>query len=386
MRIFILNIAAAGLVLSSTAHARLYKNYINPTQAEEVFSAIQFGKPISQQRWRELLGSRLTQRYTVQEGDNLWNISTRTVGDPFLWRKLWQVNPELSNPHDLPVGQILSYYKEGGDPAAIHIPLVKLVPNKPGAATDLDSDSLVNIETKNQYRPSFYVISEEEVVGEVTGAYSAKEWLGDLDEIYVRLDAGETVPVKTRFSVVRFERQIEDQTAAGKPFLGMLVRLVGEIEVVHQGEKLSRANLVRHKEIVQRGDRIIPLRAPLKPSAVFNPPEDMSTRVVMGETADAKYYGQGQIVLLNKGEADGVKTGFLFRILQDMDPQTESTKDVSAGFKGEVQVIDVGQLSSIGLILRNSSPVLVGDTLLAAQLFPEPPPTPRRPISEIFLD
>src|SRR4030042_6251798 len=43
--------------------------------------------------------------YTIKQGDTLWDISSKFLKDPFLWPKLWQRNPYISNPHWIYPGQ-----------------------------------------------------------------------------------------------------------------------------------------------------------------------------------------------------------------------------------------------------------------------------------------
>jgi len=45
--------------------------------------------------------------YTIKQRDTLWDISSKFLKDPFLWPKLWQRNPYITNPHWVYPGQLI---------------------------------------------------------------------------------------------------------------------------------------------------------------------------------------------------------------------------------------------------------------------------------------
>lgn len=366
--------------------AKSYRYYIQPERAEETLAGISLSPPTATQKWLEILGDRKNQTYEVQPGDSLWRIAGKVTGNPRYWPKLWQVNSLISNPHEISTGQILSYYREGSEPTGREIPLIRLVPNKPGAINSMESDSVVNVAIKNQFRPSFMLIAEEDILAEVTGASGFGEWVAELENVFVRFADPESVGLNQRFTVVRVERGVVDRTTSGGAFLGTLVRLVGEIEVVSKGESLQKAIVRRHAGVIRRGDKLIALREPIEHFPILYPPADAAPRVVMGENEGATFFTQGQIVLLNQGENAGIKPGFLFRVLIDQDLFTKDKDTVSPDYKAEVQVVFAGALSSIGLILRSSAPIGVGDLLLPAQTFAELPKPPRKEVQSLGVD
>jgi hypothetical protein len=64
------------------------------------------------------LNPRHPDTYVVQRGDTLWDIAGMFLQDPWYWPEIWQINPQVANPHLIYPGDILSLaYLDDGRPA-----------------------------------------------------------------------------------------------------------------------------------------------------------------------------------------------------------------------------------------------------------------------------
>ena len=70
--------------------------------------------------------------YTIKKGDTLWDISAKFLKDPFLWPKLWERNPYITNPHWIyPGNQIQLTEAEPAEKEAAKGESKKIVEEKP---------------------------------------------------------------------------------------------------------------------------------------------------------------------------------------------------------------------------------------------------------------
>ena len=382
-------LASAGLI--SPAEGRgIYRRYLDPAHAEEILAGLSDRPRLLDDQWSKLLGPKRNESYKVVSGDSLWTISKKILGDAFLWRKLWEENPFLTNPHDISSGTVLNYYKSDRDLASdntIRIPLIRLRPPGRGQVSDIENDTIVAVNIKNRFHPNFFVLApEDKFLGEISGSYTEREGLGPHESVFIKPENREEFKVGQKYTVIHVDRALRDRTQLGAPILGTLVRYIGEVKVMEMGERLVRVEVTSMVHLVKRGDKIIVLQKPSGLSDAKNPPNEIQTRIVQGEEPETKMFGQGQIVLLNKGKTDGVDLGYVFRVFRETDLKTEKISDVEPESKGEVQIIHSSPLSSIGYILRSTEPLIIGDTLIPRQAFLDPEAPPHSSVGNTEID
>jgi hypothetical protein len=66
-------------------------------------------KKIPAGEWDEISTAAKVEKYVVQDGDWLWKISQRLFGSGFYYSKIWSMNPQITNPHEIEPGQVLVF-------------------------------------------------------------------------------------------------------------------------------------------------------------------------------------------------------------------------------------------------------------------------------------
>ena len=64
---------------------------------------------IPDEEWDEVATAAKVESYVVQSGDWLWKISQRLFGSGFYYSKVWSLNPQITNPHNIEPGMTLVF-------------------------------------------------------------------------------------------------------------------------------------------------------------------------------------------------------------------------------------------------------------------------------------
>lgn len=399
-RVIHLLLSVGLLVIDADAAKKPYRYNLDPLTAEELLASLVIKPRLTDKQWKAVLTAKLNSRRglasmpvtdrtrRVLGGENLWSISRKTLGSPWYWPKIWAANLDITNPHEIEIGRLLAYYRGGETEPPITIPLIRLIPAGGGKSTTLENDTFLNNELKNRFRPPVLIVTDDDAIfGEIRGSYTHRNILYVHENIYVEPYEDAKIKQGQRFAVVRKEKTLRDGTLLGGRTLGELARVVGEVEILRVEEELCVAEVKELVSTMKRGDVLVALPPSYEVSgALVEPPDDLQAKIIQGDESEYSIMGQGQIVLINRGTDDGMQPSFKFRVLRDHDPVTRNQNDVLADYKGEVRIVATSKSASVGFVIRNDEPIMIGDLLVPTQRFPNRPLPPKRPINVLEVD
>jgi hypothetical protein len=264
------------------------------------------------------------ERYVVKRGDTLWDISAMFLRDPWYWPEIWYVNPQVANPHLIYPGDVLTLVYVDGRPQ------IRLDRGTQAGGTerlsprireeDLD-DAITTIpfETIGPFLSKGAVLSKDEIdqLPYVVAIRDKHLVASAGNDLYVRGNVGS---IDSGYSVVHIGEKLVDPET--NDVLGYEGIFVGEGTILRTGDpatlrlnKSTREALTGDRLIVQ--DFEIPLQ--FYPRAPDRPVQGQIMHVVDGVTQ----IGQYQVVILNRGAAQGLDVGHVLTIWQ----QGETVKD-----------------------------------------------------------
>ncbi len=246
--------------------------------------------------------------YVVKRGDTLWGIAKIFLRDPWFWPEIWQVNPQVQNPHLIYPGDTLRLvYIEGkptimlqrGDAARV-LPRVRSQPFE-GAVTTIPYETVAafmskpSVLDKDQIKGAPYVLATPDMhVAMAAG-----------DVLYAR---GFTGPVElgTHYNVVRVGDALRDPD--DNRIVGYDGIFTGAGHVTRGGDPATLIMTESARE-TEPGDKLFVGGVEVPLDFIPSPPKIKTNGRIMAVSNGVTIIGQYEVVVINRGAVDGITPG-----------------------------------------------------------------------------
>jgi hypothetical protein len=220
--------------------------------------------------------------YTIKKGDTLWDISSHFLKDPFLWPKLWQRNPYITNPHWIyPGNPIQLSTVETMKPEEPQ----KVVEEKPQeevqeTVQEPEVEEVKKVETLPEEKKLEGVaevkpIPEEEKplyfpeirsaghlsdidyrgIGVILENKEGKNYMSEGDIVYLAFNTSESISIGNKYTVFRISEIRHPLT--GKKGLRKY-NITGNIQIIDQHGNFFTAKVIESFDALLKGDLIQP--------------------------------------------------------------------------------------------------------------------------------
>jgi len=246
--------------------------------------------------------------YVVKRGDTLWGIAKVFLRDPWFWPEIWQVNPQVQNPHLIYPGDTLRLvYIEGrptitlqrGDAAKV-LPRVRSQPFE-GAVTTIPYETVAafmskpSVLDKDQIKAAPYVLATADM----------HVAIAEGDILYARGFTGRVEP-GTHYNVVRIGDALRDPD--DNRILGYDGIFTGAGHITRGGDPATLVMTESTRE-TEPGDKLFVGGVDVPLDFIPSPPKVRTNGRIIAVSNGVTIIGQYEVVVINRGASDGLSPG-----------------------------------------------------------------------------
>jgi hypothetical protein len=317
------------------------------------------------------------QVHTVERGDTLWDLSSKFLGSPWYWPKVWSYNPQIANPHWIYPGNQVRFFPGNGEETPARAEPVsgeeeELQPTEAVSDEEVQMVRLpVAVKTKEiVLRDGFVTPREVEAAGTLVASFAESEMLSPPNQVYLDFKDKSAVQVGGRYIVFRPMGAVHHPRTGAR--LGYQTQVVGVVRVNRTSEKKVRAQIEKAFDEIDRGDRIGPAGERLFETVapVPNGHSLPNLTVVAPLNSYITITGEHSRVLVDAGSAQGVQVGNTFTIIRQVDPilsgvgvDPSANQDTSLPIEdvGQCMAVDVRETVTTCLLTRSLREIVAGD-------------------------
>ncbi len=367
---------------------------VNSLTAQETHA--QAGAPIKveahQSKWeypKELSLPEGSKVHMVQKGDTLWDLAGKYLGNPYAWPQIWELNQWVKDPHWIYPGDplVIDQSRAVATDKTVPEEVANLQPDRPTGSSDFAPMRRPELAFGFQdFIQMPYLVAEGAdahfkklgALQVVDNRREDRHILGESEQVYLNGGTNQGVKVGDRFLVVRTIRRDFKHPFPGpkdeKKSIGDILQQIGVVRVSVVHEKGSVGIIERAMDGVEIGAHLVRFEEPA--NMVLNLRTDTQDPVKVDPNGSAtviysrdnhEQAGAGELVIVDRGERDGLKVGdvLLSVRVRDFDVAAQGSQKAdlqrTTHYVGQVMVVRVGERSATCRVLRTTEELRIGD-------------------------
>ena len=243
--------------------------------------------------------------HVVVKGDTLWDICEGLYGNPWVWPKVWQLNPHITNPHWIYPGTELRVYyeipksfetvttveeKAPETESASEVTPTPPPPPLPPQAPALTFSEIDQVGFITPFRPKGD--------GVILGEERQRKLIGAADKIYLQFQKSEEVEKGDRFFVFSTSEIIKHPITDKD--VGYLNTILGVVEVTELSAEFAKASVISSYESISPGDKLMPYKKRSGEITLEAGAEPIEGNIILSE-GETYIIGDRQIVFIDLG-------------------------------------------------------------------------------------
>jgi nucleoid-associated protein YgaU len=316
------------------------------------------------------------ERYTVIKGDTLWDISNKFLQNPWMWPEIWQVNPQIDNPHLIFPGDVITLIYLDGRPR-LTVQRGESVASTGGRPGDIKLSPRVHVTPIDEAVPSIPLdmidsfLSESRIVGlsDLEGAPYAlaggenRLIVGAGDVLYARGAFSEQTPT---YGVYRRGQIYVDPDT--NEVLGVEAQDIGAVRIRALERDIATTVVTRTNEEIRIGDRLMAQEERAIDSNFWpSPPGTAVEGKILAVEGGLSKVGKFDVVVINRGAREGISVGNVLAVYKASqlarDRIANGVVRLPEEKAGLMMVFRTFEKLSLGLVMESEFPISTLDVV-----------------------